>query len=105
MNCPHCNSPARDDWPCEFRCGSITHIGGEFYRSIRCFGNEIEQLRATIKTMEMGMMNTGGASKLLGDCKTRDEVIAWLRSDNTYKSGCISISAARFLADVMEGKL
>jgi hypothetical protein len=51
MNCPHCNSPARDDWPCEFRCGSITHSGGEFYRSNRCFGNEIEQLKTTVDEM------------------------------------------------------
>jgi len=52
MTCPHCKSPARDDWPCEYRCGSITHSGGEFYRSNRCFNNEIAQLKAKVKRLE-----------------------------------------------------
>lgn len=52
MVCPHCKSPARDDWPCEYRCGSITHSGGEFYRSNRCFNNEIAQLKAKVKRLE-----------------------------------------------------
>jgi hypothetical protein len=52
MKCPHCKSPARDDWPCEFRCGSITHSGGEFYRSNRCFNNEIAQLKAKVACIE-----------------------------------------------------
>ena len=52
MNCPHCNSPARDDWPCEFRCGSVTPSGGEFHRSNRCFGNEIAQLKAKAARIE-----------------------------------------------------
>lgn len=49
--CPHCFVPARDDWPAEFRCGSVTPSGGEFHRSNRCFRNEIDQLKERVAAL------------------------------------------------------
>jgi len=51
MTCPHCNSPARDDWPCEFRCKSV-NLSGRITRSPVCFGNEISQLKAKVARIE-----------------------------------------------------
>jgi len=51
VNCPHCNMPARDDWACEYTCGSIT-LRGRITRSPVCFGNEIAQLKAKVKRLE-----------------------------------------------------
>ena len=77
MVCPHCNSPARDDWPCEFRCGSITHSGGEFYRSNRCFNNEIAQLKAKVKRLE----EAGDRMRLL--CADGEDCDAWDKAKAT----------------------
>jgi hypothetical protein len=51
MNCPHCNSPARDDWPCEFGCKSV-NLSGRITRSPVCYEDEIAQLKAKVWRLE-----------------------------------------------------
>jgi len=51
VNCPHCNSPARQDWACEYTCKSNT-LRGRITRSPICFGNEIAQLKTRIAALE-----------------------------------------------------
>jgi hypothetical protein len=51
MKCPHCNMPARLDYPLEYTCASYIHVG-LFTRSPICFGNEIAQLKAKLARIE-----------------------------------------------------
>jgi len=51
MNCPHCNMPARKDWPAEYTCATI-NLSGRVTRSPVCFNNEIAQLKAKVACIE-----------------------------------------------------
>ncbi len=51
MVCPYCNSPAREDWPSEYRCKAVS-LSGRITRSPICFGNEIAQLKAKVACIE-----------------------------------------------------
>ena len=51
MVCPHCYSPARDDWPAEYRCKTV-NLSGRITRSPVCFEDQIAQLRAKVKRLE-----------------------------------------------------
>ena len=69
MVCPHCKSPARDDWPSEYRCASV-NLSGRVTRSPVCFGNEIAQLKAKV----LRLMQAGNA---LADFHSFATVQAW----------------------------
>ena len=52
MVCPHCNMPARKDYPLEYTCASHSqrnHVS----RSTICYSNEIAQLKAKVKRIEI----------------------------------------------------
>jgi hypothetical protein len=76
MVCPHCNSPARDDWPCEFRCKSV-NLSGRITRSPVCFNNEIAQLKAKVKRLE----EAGDRMRLL--CADGEDCDAWDKAKAT----------------------
>jgi len=79
VNCPHCNMPARDDWACEYTCGSIT-LRGRITRSPICYGNEIAQLKEKVKQLEhvltagIALMRATDPFTLTPDCENDDGV-------------------------------
>ena len=79
MNCPHCNSPARQDWACEYTCKSNT-LRGRITRSPICYGNEIAQLKEKVKQLEhvltagIALMRATDPFTLTPDCENDDGV-------------------------------
>lgn len=51
MTCPHCNMPQRQDWACEYTCGSV-NLRGRLTRSPICYANEIAQLKSKVKRLK-----------------------------------------------------
>jgi hypothetical protein len=82
MVCPHCNSPARDDWPAEYRCKTV-NLSGRITRSPVCFEDQIAQLRAKVKRLEealaagVALMRATDPFTLRPDDENDDGVSLW----------------------------
>jgi hypothetical protein len=74
--CPHCKSPARDDWPAEYRCKSV-NLSGRITRSPVCFNNEIAQLKARIQAIEIAGNELFECASQLGWTSCEDT--KWIR--------------------------
>jgi hypothetical protein len=72
MVCPHCNSPARDDWPSEYRCKAV-NLSGRITRSPVCYEGQIAELKAKVKRLEE-------AGDILATWAPLDRTIQWCKA-------------------------